>query len=142
MEYVKTKHLLGRISQRGLSKDILEIVLKFGNSKGDKITLNKKMTQKVIKELDDLRKKLTKENDSSLLIKKSTISTALVVDFRKNINEDNVEILNDSHDLLEQIAYERATLIKILDKGGVSIVAEGNILITAYNMSSILKRRG
>jgi hypothetical protein len=137
MEYVITKHFLLRISQRGLSKEILNMVLKFGNSKGDKITLNKKMTQKVIKELDDLKKKLTKQDS---MIQKSNLSNALIIDFQANSNCDiNVENIY----LLEQIAYDRAMLMKILDKGGVTVVAEGNILITAYNVnSSYEKKRG
>jgi len=137
MEYVITKHFLLRISQRGLSKEILNMVLKFGNSKGDKITLNKKMTQKVIKELDDLKKKLTKQDS---MIQKSNLSNALIIDFKTNSDCDiNVENIY----LLEQIAYDRAMLMKILDKGGVTVVAEGNILITAYNVnSSYEKKRG
>lgn len=137
MEYVITKHFLLRISQRGLSKEILNMVLKFGNSKGDKITLNKKMTQKVIKELDDLKKKLTKQDS---MIQKSNLSNALIIDFKANSN-CNIDVENIY--LLEQIAYDRAMLMKILDKGGVTVVAEGNILITAYNVnSSYEKKRG
>lgn len=136
MEYVITKHFLLRISQRGLSKEILNMVLKFGNSKGDKITLNKKMTQKVIKELDDLKKKLTKQDS---MIQKSNLSNALIIDFKAN-NKCNIDVENIY--LLEQIAYDRAMLMKILDKGGVTVVAEGNILITAYNVNSSYKKRG
>lgn len=137
MEYVITKHFLLRISQRGLSKEILNMVLKFGNSKGDKITLNKKMTQKVIKELDDLKKKLTKQDS---MIQKSNVSNALIIDFKTNSDCD-IDVENIY--LLEQIAYDRAMLMKILDKGGVTVVAEGNILITAYNVnSSYEKKRG
>ncbi|MBD3794616.1 MAG: hypothetical protein IE878_00210 [Epsilonproteobacteria bacterium] len=135
MEYVITKHFLLRISQRGLSKEILNMVLKFGNSKGDKITLNKKMTQKVIKELDDLKKKLTKQDS---MIQKSNLSNALIIDFKAN-NKCNIDVENIY--LLEQIAYDRAMLMKILDKGGVTVVAEGNILITAYNVNSSYKKK-
>jgi len=79
-----TNHSLVRMSQRGLTKQLIDLVAKFGNGYGDKLVLNKKSTQKAIAELDKMRKQL----------------------------------------------------IKIMDKGGVTIVMEDDILITAYNTNS------
>jgi molecular chaperone GrpE (heat shock protein) len=63
---------------------LLELVLEFGKENGDKLILNKKATQKVIEEIDMIRKEL----------------------------------------------------LKVLDKGGVTVVLDNNMLITAYNTDS------
>lgn len=81
---ITTKHCQSRMAQRGLPKRLLEIVLEFGKENGDKLILNKKTTQKVIEEIDTIRKEL----------------------------------------------------LKVLDKGGVTVVLDNNILITAYNTDS------
>jgi Skp family chaperone for outer membrane proteins len=72
------------MSQRGLPKRLLDVVLEFGKANGDKLILNKKATQKVIEEIDTIRKEL----------------------------------------------------LKVLDKGGVTIVLDNSALITAYNTNS------
>lgn len=72
------------MAQRGLPKRLLELVLEFGKENGDKLILNKKATQKVIEEIDMIRKEL----------------------------------------------------LKVLDKGGVTVVLDNNMLITAYNTDS------
>ena len=79
-----TKHSLARMSQRGLTKQLIELVVEFGKDRGDKVILNKKMTQKVISEIDCLRKEL----------------------------------------------------VKIIDKGGVTVVMDNGSIITAYNTNS------
>jgi len=81
---VTTKHCQARMSQRGLPKRLLDLVLEFGKDKGDKLILNKKATQKVINEIDTMRKEL----------------------------------------------------LKIMDKGGVTVVIDDETLITAYNTNS------
>ena len=81
---VTTKHCQSRMAQRGLPKKLLELVLEFGKENGDKLILNKKATQKVIEELDSIRKEL----------------------------------------------------LRVMDKGGVTVVLENDTLITAYNTDS------
>jgi hypothetical protein len=81
---ITTKHCQSRMAQRGLPKRLLELVLEFGKENGDKLILNKKATQKVIEEIDMIRKEL----------------------------------------------------LKVLDKGGVTVVLDNNMLITAYNTDS------
>ncbi len=63
-----TKHSLARMSQRGLTKQLIELVVEFGKDKGDKVILNKKMTQKVISEIDSLRKELIRVIDNDAII--------------------------------------------------------------------------
>ncbi len=83
-----TKHCLSRMSQRGITKDLLELVLKYGDADGDKLTLNRKSTLKVIEQLD----------------------------------------------------YERGGLMHILDKGGLTLVAENDAFITAYNVNNYKRK--
>lgn len=80
-----TKHILARMSQRGISMGLLEKVLEFGDVEcGEKIVLNKKLGLRILKELDRLRK----------------------------------------------------DILKIVDKGGITLVVDGGVLITAYNVDS------
>ena len=72
------------MSQRGISKKLLDLVYAYGKEKGDKLTLNRKTTQKVINEIDSMRKEL----------------------------------------------------LRIMDKGGVTVVLDNDTLITAYNTNS------
>jgi len=81
---ITTKHCQARMSQRGLPKKLLNLVLEFGKDTGDKLILNKKATQKVIDEIDTIRKEL----------------------------------------------------LRIMDKGGVTVVLDNDSLITAYNTNS------
>jgi Skp family chaperone for outer membrane proteins len=81
---VTTKHCEARMAQRGLPKRLLDLVLEFGKDSGDKLILNKKATQKVIDEIDTMRKEL----------------------------------------------------LRIMDKGGVTVVIDNEAMITAYNTNS------
>ena len=81
---VTTKHCQARMAQRGVPKRLLDLVLEFGKDSGDKLILNKKATQKVIDEIDTMRKEL----------------------------------------------------LKIMDKGGVTVVIDNEAMITAYNTNS------
>ena len=81
---ITTNHVLARMSQRGISKKLIDLVCEYGNERGDKLILNRKTTQRVIKEIDSMKKEL----------------------------------------------------LRIMDKGGVTIVFNNDILITAYNTDS------
>lgn len=81
---VTTKHILARMSQRGIPQKLIDLVYEYGKEKGDKLILNKKTTQMAIQEIDLIRKEL----------------------------------------------------LRIVDKGGVTIVIKDEVLITAYNTNS------
>ena len=81
---ITTNHVLARMSQRGISKKLIDLVYEYGKEKGDKLILNKKTTQMVIQEIDSIRKEL----------------------------------------------------LRIMDKGGVTVVLDNDALITAYNTNS------
>lgn len=81
---ITTNHILARMSQRGISKKLVDLVYEYGKEKGDKLILNKKTTQTLIKEIDSMRKEL----------------------------------------------------LRIMDKGGVTVVLDNDALVTAYNTNS------
>lgn len=75
----KTKHIEKRMGQRGISGDMLDLVLNYGEETGDKVVLSRRGAAKLLR------------------------------DFR--------------------------TLMKIVDKGGVAVVVQGDALVTTYNYS-------
>ena len=79
-----TRHIKQRMSQRGISKEMVNLVITHGVIQGDKYVVGRKEALQLIRELDN----------------------------------------------------ERRVLTKILDKGGVEVVTEGDALITAYNRNS------
>ncbi len=79
-----TKHSLARMSQRGLPKKLVDLAFEFGKEQGDRLILNRKATQKLINEIDGMRKEL----------------------------------------------------LKVIDKGGMTLVVDNDTLITAYNTNS------
>lgn len=76
-----TNHAQERMSQRGISRDMVEYVLTNGTPKRDKVVMGKKGALR----------------------------------------------------MLEVLQEEQRLLKKILDKGGVVVVADGNAVITTYN---------
>ena len=79
-----TRHIKQRMSQRGISKEMVNLVITHGVIQGDKYVVGRKEALQLIRALDN----------------------------------------------------ERRVLTKILDKGGVEVVTEGDALITAYNRNS------
>jgi hypothetical protein len=81
---ITTNHCYARMSQRGLSKKLIDLTLEFGKVSGDKLVFNKKTAQKIIAEMDLMRKEL----------------------------------------------------LRIVDKGGITVIIDNSTLITAYNTDS------
>ena len=63
-----TKHLAQRMSQRGITKKMIDLAMEYGIDKGDKIVLNRKITQKILKDLEALKKDLLKVMDKGGVI--------------------------------------------------------------------------
>lgn len=85
-----TKHLGVRMSQRGITSEMIEFVLTHGVNRQDKIVLCRKDLAKLVPQLD---------------------------------------------------GAQRATALKLLDKGGIVVVEEGESLLTAYNINTFSRRR-
>lgn len=63
-----TKHLGERMSQRGMTKRMLELVMEFGKEQGDKIVLNRKTTQYLLDEMDQIKRDLLKVMDKGGIV--------------------------------------------------------------------------
>lgn len=56
----ETKHVLQRMNQRGITKEMVNVVLDYGESIQDKAVLGKKDAQRLIKEMQKTMKVLQK----------------------------------------------------------------------------------
>lgn len=79
-----THHMKQRMSQRGISREMVDFVLDHGQIEQDKIVLGRKEARQLLKRLQD----------------------------------------------------QMRVVKKVLDKGGVTVVTEGEALITTYNVDS------
>lgn len=59
----QTHHILSRMSQRGFTADMLDLVLTYGRQQQDKTILDRKTIQQIIAQLDHTRKDLLKLMD-------------------------------------------------------------------------------
>ena len=105
---IKTKHSMQQMSQRGIHKSLLDIVLVHGIVRKDKVILNRKSCDRFLKKLDKQNKK--------------------------------IENLGNKLHIARRNSY-RTTLLKIRDKGGITLVVMGETLITTYNTNIKLKRK-
>lgn len=85
----KTRHFQTRMSQRGITGSMLDVVLRFGVPLGDRIQFGRKGVDAALKELDELRKQL----------------------------------------------------LKVRDKGGLVVVEEGGVFLTAYRLDSFSQKK-
>jgi hypothetical protein len=85
-----TKHLGVRMSQRGITSDMIDLVLAYGENRQDKVVLCRKAAMKLVARLD---------------------------------------------------GAQRATALKVLDKGGLVVVEKEGSLLTAYNLNSFDRRK-
>lgn len=109
-----TNHFRQRMGQRGHTKAMIELALLCGELFGDKCIANKKSTQKLIDSTDKRIKKL-------MAIK------------QKNMQLASVHLVDSELEVLQE---RRRIALKVLDKGGITVVFEADRLITAYNTNS------
>lgn len=79
-----TKHVQKRMNTRGITKEMIDFTLNFGEIKGDGWMVNRKALQELIKDLE----------------------------------------------------HQMKTAKKLLDKGGIIVIAEDNALLTTYHVDS------
>ncbi|MDN5053941.1 DUF4258 domain-containing protein [Aliarcobacter butzleri] len=78
-----TNHFKSRMSQRGISKKVIDLVLAFGKHEGDKLFLDKKETQRIIYQIDNLRNTLLKVMDKggvAVIVEDETLITTYNLD--------------------------------------------------------------
>lgn len=103
-----THHVIEKMSQRGIHKELIDLVLIYGHLKKDKLILNNKRLEKYLKKLDAQHRKV-----------------------KRSGNQLHLQSLNKA----------RSTLLKLRDKGGVTLVIMGETLITTYNTNMKIKRK-
>ncbi|WP_323587119.1 hypothetical protein [Aliarcobacter butzleri] len=84
-----TNHFKSRMSQRGISKKVIDLVLAFGKDEGDKLFLDRKETQRIIYQIDNLRNTLLKVMDKggvAVVVEDETLITTYNLD-KKNRNK-------------------------------------------------------
>ena len=64
----KTRHIQQRMSQRGISGEMLDLVAQFGSWQGDKCILNRKGCRNALGALDSLRKRLVRMEEKGGLV--------------------------------------------------------------------------
>ena len=64
----QTIHFMTRIQQRGIQLSSIELAMRYGLPKGDKLVLGKKQIDKAIKRIDKERKDLLKARDQGGLV--------------------------------------------------------------------------
>lgn len=109
-----TNHFAQRMNQRGHTKAMIELALLCGELSGDKCIANRKNTQKFIDSTDIRIKKL-----NTVRQKGSQLYGVHLVELE-----------------LEKLQEQRRIALKVLDKGGITIVFEADRLITTYNTNS------
>ena len=78
-----TNHFQARMSQRGHPKKVVDLVLEFGKYEGDKLFLDKKETQRIIYQIDNLRNILLKVMDKggvAVVVEDETLITTYNLD--------------------------------------------------------------
>ncbi|MGQ9842570.1 MAG: hypothetical protein ACUVRK_03305 [Spirochaetota bacterium] len=60
-----TYHFVKRMQLRGITKDVIDLVLAYGKNYNDKVVLNKKNARQLVNNIDTMRKLLLRVIDSN-----------------------------------------------------------------------------
>lgn len=105
-----SQHCVTRMNQRGITQAMAELVYAYGEVKGDKVILNKKMATERLCEARAERSTVSKGLDTGV----SDMSSAL--------------------HLIASLDAEIRNLTKLVDKHGTTLVVSGDTVITAYGI--------
>jgi hypothetical protein len=105
------------MAQRGNTKQMIDLVFQIGEIKGDKLISNKKIIKKYLLDLDG---------------KISRLSA-----LQKKFRHLNVACLINK--AIEALFVTRSVALKVLDKGGITVVCHNDALITTYNTNSFVR---
>ncbi len=64
----KTRHIQGRMSQRGIRQELLDIALQYGEPVQDKVILGKKALQLLLNELHEIERQALKAMDKGGIV--------------------------------------------------------------------------
>lgn len=63
-----TNHAQIRMNQRGITKEMLQMVLDFGDIKNERMILNRKSLDKILQKLNEIKSKILKAKDKGGLV--------------------------------------------------------------------------
>ena len=106
---ILTHHIKRKMSQRGINKNMIDIVSLYGKHQRDKIFMNRQRIKLLLKKVDFYRRTQRGKNRDKLVL--------------KNLNT------------------LRKHVLKIEDKGGITLVMVDGISITTYNTNSFKHKR-
>lgn len=112
-----TQHFERRISQRGISFAMVKWTIDNGEIKGDKFITTRKMVRSIVSKMNARINKL-----SRLKAKFKHFNVARLIDKARN-----------------RLLAQKKIALKILAKGGVTVVVDNAALITAYDVESYKK---
>ena len=101
---ILTHHVKRKMSQRGITKSMIDIVSLYGKHQRDKIFMNRQRIKLLLKKVDFYRRLQRGKNCDKKVL--------------KNLNS------------------LRKYILKIADKGGVTLVMVDGVSITTYNSNS------
>ena len=101
---ILTHHVKRKMSQRGITKNMIDIASLYGKYQRDKIFMNRQRVKLLLRKVDFYRRMQREKNSNKLVL--------------KNLNS------------------LRKHILKIEDKGGITLVMVDGISITTYNTNS------
>lgn len=107
-------HFSQRLNQRGITKEMVDFTLEFGDIDSDKFVTNKKLLEAYIKEY-----KYKSESLSRLFKKFKHLAVAKLI-----------------RRLLEVVRKNLSTALRLRDKGGIVVIYDNNTLVTVYDTDS------
>lgn len=112
-----TYHFERRIAQRGISQAMVDWTIDHGKIKGDKYVTTRRMIRSIVCKMNARINKL-----SRLKAKFKHFNVAKLIDKARN-----------------RLLAQKKIALKILAKGGVTVVVDNAALITAYDVDSYKK---
>ncbi|RUM73084.1 MAG: hypothetical protein DSZ11_06575 [Sulfurovum sp.] len=106
---ILTHHVKRKMSQRGITKNMMNVVSLYGKYQRDKIFMNRQRIKLLLKKVDFYRRMQRGKNCNKMVL--------------KNLNT------------------LRKYILKIEDKGGITLVMVDGVSITTYNTNSFKRKR-
>lgn len=120
----KTKHLEKRMSQRGLTQKMVDLVHRYGKCAGDKVILNRKDANDKLKYFRAIKMTMLKAMNNGVIPVRMEVGDS-VKEFTLGRKEAKAT--------LQYIDDVCQNLLKVIKKGGITLVEYDNAAITAYN---------
>ncbi|MBD2041490.1 DUF4258 domain-containing protein [Microcoleus sp. FACHB-672] len=134
-----TNHAAQRMNQRGITKEMLELVIQYGQSQDEKTTLSRDAAARLVAELQCQAEE--RGGELRKIERQMKALARLVAELQRQAEERGGE--------LRKIERQMKTAKKVLDKGGITIVSDPSDetvisdetkIITTYNCNPQKKR--